>query len=387
MRLVRRGLLILLGAFVCAACQRAPATPVLSPPVDAQLLSIIAFGSCAEQDQPQPIWEAVIASRPDRFVFLGDNIYGDTTDMAVLRAKYEQLGNQPGFRRLRESTQVVATWDDHDYGVNDGGAEYPQKVASKAIFLDFFGEPVGSERRLRDGGIYTAYLDGPPGRRVQLLLLDTRWDRSPLKRVAEADYAVRRQSYIGPYTATTGPDARMLGEDQWRWLGSELRRPAEVRIIATSIPFLQEGTGWENWSNFPDERQRLVDLIVETGANGVLFITGDTHRAQFSRWTEGVPYPLWEVNSSGLTRNYDRPVPDRYRVGDIYAEDNFGLIRIDWDQADPVISMEIRNVENQVVLQHTIRLSELQMKTTWLSTHHSASFQISAFSGPASWPI
>lgn len=361
MRLMRRGLLILLGAFVCTACRLGPAPLSPLPPASAQPISVIAFGSCAEQDQPQPIWEAVIASRPDRFVFLGDNIYGDTTDMAVLHAKYEQLGRQPGYRRLRESTQVVATWDDHDYGVNDGGAEYPQKAASKAIFLDFFGEPAGSERRLRDGGVYTAYLDGPPGRRVQLILLDTRWDRSPLKRVSEAEYAMRRQRYVGPYTATSGPEVRMLGEEQWQWLETELRRPAEVRIIATSIPFLQEGTGWENWSNFPDERQRLIDLIVQTGANGVIFITGDTHRAQFSRWTEGVPYPLWEVNSSGLTRNYDRPVPDLYRVGEIYTEDNYGLIHVDWDQTDPEIRMEIRNVENRVVLQQTVRLSELQM--------------------------
>jgi alkaline phosphatase D len=364
MRIIRHGLVTLLGLFVWAACVVEPTAPMSAPPIDDQPLTTIAFGSCAEQDQPQPIWEAVIASRPDRFVFLGDNIYGDTTDMAVLRAKYEQLGNQPGYRRLHESTQVVATWDDHDYGVNDGGAEYPQKAASKEVFLDFFGEPTDSERRLRDGGIYTSYRDGPPGQRVQLLLLDTRWDRSPLQRVSDAEYAARRQNYVGPYTATTGPDVRMLGEDQWSWLEAELRRPAELRIIATSIPFLQEGTGWENWSNFPAERQRLIDLIIATGANGVLFITGDTHRAQFSRWTEGVPYPLWEINSSGLTRNYDRNVPDRYRLGDIYTEDNFGLIHIDWDQDDPAISMQVRNVANQVVLEHTIQLSELKQKTT-----------------------
>lgn len=362
MRLIARTTFFLLGLLLCAACGIRPA-PIPLSPIDDQPLTTIAFGSCAEQDQPQPIWEAVIASRPDRFVFLGDNIYGDTTDMAVMRAKYEQLGNQPGYRRLREITQVLATWDDHDYGVNDGGAEFAQKAASKEVFLDFFDEPADSERRLRDGGIYTSYLDGPPGRRVQLLLLDTRWDRSPLTRVSDAEYAIRRQRYIGPYTATTDPDARILGEAQWRWLESELRRPAELRIIATSIPFLQEGTGWENWSNFPAERQRLIDLIVNTGANGVIFITGDTHRAQFSRWTEGVPYPLWEVNSSGLTRNYDRPVPDLYRVGDIYAEDNYGLIRIDWEQDDPEIRMEIRNVENRVVLENTIHLSELKQKT------------------------
>ena len=363
MPIMRQGLLLLLSVLACAACQFTLAlpTPSPSPPASARVISKVAFGSCAEQDQPQPIWEAVLASQPDRFVFLGDNIYGDTTDMALLRAKYAQLGRQPGYQRLRASTSVVATWDDHDYGVNDGGAEYPQKAASKAIMLDFFGEPANSERRLRDGGVYTAYRDGPAGRRVQLLLLDTRWDRSPLQRVSRAVYAVRQLLFMGPYTATRGSDVRLLGEDQWRWLESELRQPAEVRIIATSIPFLQEGTGWENWSNFPEERQRLINLVVQTGANGVLFITGDTHRAQFSRWTEGVPYPLWEINSSGLTRNSLQPVPELHRIGGIYTGDNYGLIRIDWNQADPAISLEIHAVDNAIVMQQRVRLSELQM--------------------------
>ncbi|MET0658010.1 MAG: hypothetical protein ABW110_07620 [Steroidobacteraceae bacterium] len=50
------------------------------------MLTRIAFGSCAKQDKEQPIWDAVLASKPDLFIFLGDNIYGDTTDMQVMRA-------------------------------------------------------------------------------------------------------------------------------------------------------------------------------------------------------------------------------------------------------------------------------------------------------------
>jgi alkaline phosphatase D len=342
------------GPLLLVAC--APAITIHPAPLD-----LIAFGSCAEQDKPQPIWEAVVASHPDRFVFLGDNIYGDTQDMQVLRAKYAQLAAQPGFQQLKAITPILATWDDHDYGANDAGAEYPMKVASKAIFLDFFGEPPDSDRRQRNGGIYTSYLEGPPGRRVQIILLDTRWDRSPLRRVSPELVAARRAVYMGPYTAQRGPTVRMLGEAQWGWLADELRRPAEVRIIATSTPFLQEGSGYESWANFPDERERLIALIRQTRANGVLFITGDTHRAQFDKRTSQVPYPLWEVNSSGLTQNYHGPVPDQNRLGPLYGEDNYGLIRIDWSQADPTVSMEIRNVENILVIQNTIRLSELRV--------------------------
>ena len=268
-----------------------PLTPPLTQPPAGASFDTIAFGSCAQQDQPQPIWDAVTASQPDLFVFLGDNIYGDTQDMDTLRAKYAQLAAKPGYQRLQANTQVVATWDDHDYGANDVGAEYPQKEASKQIFLDFFGEPADSERRMRDGGVYTSYFYGPPERRVQVILLDTRWDRSPLERVSAAEYEERKKVYAGPYTAATDPGARMLGEDQWRWLAEQLRQPAALRLVATSTPFLQDGTGWETWANFPAERARLIDLIEETKANGVIFITGDTHRAQFSRGDGGGALP------------------------------------------------------------------------------------------------
>ena len=325
-----------------------------------QAFDTIAFGSCAFQGADQPIWNAVLESHPDLFVFLGDNIYGDTQDMAVLRSKYAQLAAKPGFARLRAMAPVVATWDDHDYGANDAGGDFPMKRASKDVFLDFFGEPLDSERRLRDGGVYTSYFYGPEERRVQIILLDTRWDRSPLTRVSDAEYAERKKVNAGPYTASTDPGAHMLGEDQWQWLEEQLRQPATLRIIGTSIPFLQDGTGWETWANFPHDRARLLDLIDTTGAKGILFITGDTHRAQFSKLVGAAPYPLWELNSSGLTENWQWAAPDKNRLGGFYAEDNYGLIHIDWNKPDPDILLEIRNVQNELVMQNTIRLSELQ---------------------------
>ncbi len=90
---------------------------ITAPPIsgDEEPLSKISFGSCAKQDQPQPIWEAIVAGSPQLFVQLGDNIYGDSPDMSVLKAKYKLLNEQPGFKKLKQICPVVATWDDHDY--------------------------------------------------------------------------------------------------------------------------------------------------------------------------------------------------------------------------------------------------------------------------------
>lgn len=353
------GLLLVLSLLAGCSGDLTPPPDPPTPPPPARLTTI-AFGSCANQSQPQPIWAAVNATHPDLFLFLGDNIYADTEDMGVMQARYDQLAAQPGYQQLRRQTPIIATWDDHDYGRNDAGAEYGPKVAAKQLFLDFFGEPADSERRQRLGGIYTAYSYGPPGQRVQVILLDTRWDRSPLRRVNEAEALARRLTNRGPYLPNPDPEAQLLGEEQWRWLESQLREPADLRLIATSIPLLRAGTGWETWINFPLEEQRLIDLITTTRANGVIFLTGDTHHAQFSLRTAGVPYPFWEANSSGLTENVTAVPPDASLVGEVYLDDNYGLLTVDW-AADPTIAMTIHDVENTVVLQQQVRLSELQM--------------------------
>ena len=76
---------------------------------------------------------------------IGDNIYGDSEDVAVLREKYGMLGAEPGFQTLRMQTPVLATWDDHDYGINDGGAEFVSKVESQKAFNDFLKFQRGRE--------------------------------------------------------------------------------------------------------------------------------------------------------------------------------------------------------------------------------------------------
>src|ERR1700754_3659142 len=120
----RRGLVAgtaLTGLAGAAAAQADP------HPRSDRALTRIAFGSCADAAKPQPIWDADLAAEPDLFVFLGDNVYLDTRDPEVMRRKYAQLAAQPGFQRLKATTPILAIWDDHDFGENDAGVEYPMK--------------------------------------------------------------------------------------------------------------------------------------------------------------------------------------------------------------------------------------------------------------------
>ena len=333
-------------------------------------LTRIAFGSCAKQDKPQPIWDAIVELKPQLFVFLGDNIYGDTIDMNVMQEKYNLLRNQPGYQKLKQTCPVLATWDDHDFGANDAGTEYPMKRESQKVFLDFFEAPKDDPRRFHEG-VYSSQVVGPVGKRVQLILLDTRYFRSPLKSGFKPGEP--GEGYRGQYVPNTDPQATVLGGEQWKWLEQELNVPAEVRLIGSSIQLIADEHGFEMWGLFPLERSRFLKLLRETRANGVVILSGDRHLSEISRILpgekDGIGYPLIDATSSSLNApsgNLNKAGVrfvneiNSHRVGLEYFDTNFGTVVIDWDQPDPVVRLQVRDEKGAVVLQHRMSLSQLQ---------------------------
>ena len=365
MRVPLRLLLCTLALAPCGCAERARNEAKAVEPPAAQGIERIGFGSCARQDRPQPVWDAVIALRPQAFIFLGDNIYADRKGAGPMREEYALLAAQPGFMKLREACPLVlATWDDHDFGKNDAGVEHLDKATSQRLFLEFWDEPPQSPRWERKG-VYASHVLGPPGMRVQVILLDTRTFRSPLRRKATT------QPDIGPYLPSTEPGATLLGEAQWAWLAEELKVRAELRLIGSSIQFIPDDQEWERWANFPHDQRRFLDLLKQTRASGVIILSGDRHFCELSRMgpeETGLPYPLYDLTSSSLNSPSKRPKGDynRRRVGEASGAENFGMVRIDWAGgkrgAETVVTLEVRDVQGQPLISKQVRLGELRAR-------------------------
>lgn len=332
---------------------------------EGEVLRRIAFGSCAKQDKPQPIWDSIVEMKPQLFVFLGDNIYGDTEDMALLKQKWDLLDAQPGYMELKKICPVIGTWDDHDYGANDAGVEYPKKRESQQLFLDFLRVPADHPRR-KQAGVYDAPVFGPPGKRVQVILLDARYHRSPLKKGFQPGEP--GDGYRGPYAPNEDPQATVLGDVQWKWLAAQLKVPAELRLICSGVQVLPTEHGSESWGNFPLERKKLFELIRDTRAKGVVLLSGDRHLAEIMRLPadeHAIGYPITEVTSSSLNAPSGNITKagvrfaneiNRYRVGLTFFDVNFGGIEIDWEQTPPLVRAQVRDEKGAVVLQQKLRL-------------------------------
>ena len=318
----------------------------------------------------EPIWNAIRSASPELFLFLGDNIYGDwhgdapfTPSPESLIADYQALASKPEFAAVREKAHIMATWDNHDYGLHNGGKEFELKEMARKEFLDFFGEGTDSPRRKRDG-IYDAKIFGSKGKRVQIILLDNRWNRDSLLPDIRTDAERTSLGLSGSmgHTPNTDSSSTILGENQWRWLEEQLLLPAEVRLICSGTQIINDTKGMQEWGNFPHERERLFKLIDSTKAKGVVMLSGNVHYSEVCKYDEG-SYPLFDFTSSGMTHNSAEyaAFPNPYRVMGPYAENNYGLIEIDWDSdTSPTINMKIMGLKGKVGYELKVDLETLR---------------------------
>lgn len=372
--------------------QMLPESPDCDKLLDASLpnvhLTRIAFGSChsrgavnkrlSADPNSKSIWDVIAESvQPQTFLWTGDSVYpplevkGDTP-LDILKNEFHQMKTNTtlGYANFIHNNMLVGgvhgTWDDHDYGGNDRGHELKGKDDRRDAFLDFLG--VKRKNNNSRQGVYSSVEFGQQPRKVKVVLLDTRYNRSKhcIPSVGSHPY-VPHGAIIACLTRwiTSGlnlctNNGEVLGEEQWAWLERELAEStASIHIIVSSIQVLTTNSVVESWGHFPKERERLLKLI--NHVSGLILLSGDVHHAEISTITKHdsmnsktsstAQRSIIEVTSSGLTHSCDggwygpfcQPISDyfpkhRFQGGNVasdtdpsyFTKKNFGSISIDW---------------------------------------------------------
>ncbi len=298
----------------------------------------IAFGSCNHEDDNQSYWKSIKAFNPDIWIWLGDNIYGDTEDMSVLKAKYDMLLADSSYANFVADIPVIGTWDDHDYGANDGNALYSKKEESKALFKAFMN--YGDQMNLDEHeGIYHSIQLGTSVS-VNFILLDTRTFQDPLEKNPTGE------------TRYLESDGDILGEEQWNWLEAALSKSnAHLTIIASSIQFIPDEHKYEKWSNFPESKKRMFRLLRKNPEKRCMFLSGDRHLAEISKLeVDGISYPLYEITSSGLTHSYEKAnESNRHRISKLCGQKNFGIIEIKSEGGSISYVLKIMGIDGKII--------------------------------------
>ncbi len=334
-----------------------PVAPANVSLAQESVLTRIAFGSCNHQSRSQHMWAQIAATDPDVFLFIGDNNYGDQgwsgdAGLSTLRAAYQVQAETPELTDFRTKVPMMITWDDHDFGFNDGGASFAYRGWSETIFETFWGS---SDEVKSRPGIYESRMFGADGKVTQIIMLDTRFFRSDFARMP---YTPERPP-LGPYAPSDDASKTMLGDAQWQWLEQELARPADLRVIVSSIQVITDAHNYESWEALPLERAKLYSLLAGREESGVVMLSGDRHAGGIYRETPvETGEELWELTSSSMNysfssteRNTARE-PDPKRVTDFISEENFGLVEIDWDAK--TFTMSMRGSEGETRVTRTV---------------------------------
>ncbi|QVY67431.1 alkaline phosphatase D family protein [Polaribacter sp. Q13] len=300
---------------------------------------VLTFGSCNKPNQKNLLWDDIAQLNPDVWLWGGDIIYADTENMDKMEADYNLQKKQKGYANLLKETKVLGTWDDHDFGANDAGAEYPKKEKSQELLLNFLGVDKNSPRRKREGVYNSEVIETAKGS-VKIILLDTRYFRT----------IINKKSVKGDQDNRT-----ILGEQQWAWLESELvNSSAKFNIIVSSVQVIAEKHPYEKWANFPLERKKLLDVIVSSKANNVILLSGDRHISEFSKEeVNGLTYPLIDFTSSGMTHaseNFTKEY-NPARVGKVISTKSFGVLKINFDKKEVVMEMRGDGTLQQKIVQ------------------------------------
>ena len=306
-----------------------------------QEILTLGFGSCLHQDRSMAILKTIEKKELDLFMFIGDNVYGDQKDGELdklIRTYKQQYNNLENFLK-NVSTEFI--WDDHDFGLNDGGSDYRYKDRAKELFLETWKIPSQDPRRLRDG-LYFDKMIEKNGLKVHLIFLDNRTFKSEWKLTDEFNKEGKER-----YVKDFDPDKTLLGKKQWQWLKDKLNEDSNIKIILSSLQILSLGHGWESWDKLPLERERLFNLIDESNVSNLFIFSGDRHRGGFYSFKTDDNNDIYEFTSSSL----NLPIPFNteekgpLRIGSTYRKANFGVVRIFEDK----VVMELTSNKGKVV--------------------------------------
>jgi alkaline phosphatase D len=135
-----------------------------------------------------------------------------------------------------------------------------------------------------------------------------------------------------------------------------LARPADFRIVASSIQVLTDAHNYESWEALPLEREKLFRLLAERKDSGLVLLSGDRHAGGIYTDTPEAANGerLWELTSSSLNLAFNDTAtntarePDDKRLTNLISEENFGLVDIDWEARTFTLSLRGNEGEERV---------------------------------------
>jgi alkaline phosphatase D len=290
------------------------------------------------------IFEAINSKNPDIMLWMGDNVYLREADWDSKTGIYHRYTHSRSIKELQPllaKAQNFAIWDDHDYGPNDGDRSFYNKYITQQAFKDFWAnKSYGLNPNQKEGTFSTfSWSD------ADFFLLDNRFFKSPNNR-------------------KTG-EKTILGKEQLEWLIDALAASkATFKIIVIGGQVLNSSARFENYENYKEEKNYLLDQIKDNAIKGVVFLSGDRHFTELSKISISQTQQLFDWTVSPLTSNiatsYKEEINTNRIEGSLFAENCFGIVSFSGSAATRQIKLTLYNKEGIELWNKVILKKELE---------------------------
>ena len=283
------------------------------------------------------IFETMASEAYDAMIWLGDNIYLREVDFSSLSGfvhRYTHARSIPEMQPLLAKGAHYAIWDDHDFGPNDCDGSWLHADWSLKAFNAFWPNPESGLPSAPNLNV-SQFLYGD----VEFFLLDNRSHR---------------------VNHTMGPDRRqILGKEQREWLVHALRNSrAPFKMLAIGGQMVSDAAIYENFAQFPEERDWLFEQIDELGIRGVIFLTGDRHNSELSKIKLPGGNWVYDITVSPLTSgSYDHEhEPNTNREsGTMVGVRNYGVLKVSGPRKERSLEVTVKNATGEALWSRTIR--------------------------------
>ncbi|MCP4501135.1 MAG: hypothetical protein GY822_14340 [Deltaproteobacteria bacterium] len=271
----------------------------------------IAAATCTNfRNQPYRVLEKTPeVSGFDLFVHLGDM---SNNDGAVSLADYRQMWQQtladPGYKATLAESSMIIAWDDHEITNNLDPETVAPELMSNAINSFFEHLPIvpGENNRL--------WRSHQWGDTAEFITLDCRTERKP---------------------STRDDDDIYLSREQLDFSKTRLKESTAVlKVVLNSVPItLMPGPLWglegDRWQGYEQQREEILNFIVDENIENVVFLSGDFHVGFVAKVEkEGARSNIYEV-AVEPTANANNPLgilveldPGEYRH-QVFPDDQF----------------------------------------------------------------
>ena len=306
-------------------------------------------GSCMYINEPQfepegpptgmdyQILKHMAAEKAEFMVWLGDNTYFRDMDIDSRYGIFHRYGHTRAVKELQPllaTSHHYAIWDDHDYGPNDSDYTFEGKYTALEAFKAYWMNP---NYIFPDGGGVTSKFRWND---CEFYLMDNRWYRTP----------PQNQSPV------------ILGEKQIQWLIDALKTSrASIKFICVGGQFLSDATIFENHANYSIERDLLLDALEDNNIENIVFLSGDRHHSELTKYMTKQGNIYYEVTSSPLTaKAYSHENEEnsfRYE-NTLIGVRNYAVINVVGSMKDRHIEVSFKDVNGHVLKSSVLRFND-----------------------------